>query len=119
MFISVERVFYPGLPSHPQHQAAKRVMGNGYSGMMSFEVKGGEQAGKTFVESVRVIKLAVSLGGVESLVEHPATMTHGRYMISDLERDMGDITPGLIRFSVGIENVQDLENDLAQALDKI
>ncbi|XP_078607862.1 L-methionine gamma-lyase-like [Branchiostoma floridae x Branchiostoma japonicum] len=115
----VERVFYPGLPSHPQHEVAKRVMGNGYSGMMSFEVKGGEQAGKTFVESVRVIKLAVSLGGVESLVEHPATMTHGRYMISDLERDMGDITPGLIRFSVGIENVQDLENDLAQALDKI
>jgi len=89
----------------------------GFGGMVSFEVKGGLEAGRRFVEAVRLIKLAVSLGGVESLVEHPASMSHGP--IPEEERHATGITEGLIRLSVGIEDVDDLIEDLRQALAQI
>ncbi len=112
----VERVFYPGLPSHPQHDLARRQM-RGFGGMIAFEVKGGREAGRRLVESVRVITLAVSLGGVTSLIQHPASMSHGP--IPEEERLATGITEGLIRLSVGIEDVEDLIADLKQALARL
>jgi methionine-gamma-lyase len=112
----VERVFYPGLPSHPHHDLARRQM-RGFGGMVSFEVTGGVKAGRRFVESVKLIKLAVSLGGVESLIQHPASMSHGP--IPQEEREASGITEGLLRLSVGIEDVEDLIEDLEQALAQI
>jgi len=112
----VERVFYPGLPSHPQHDLARRQM-RGFGGMIAFEVKGGREAGRRLVESVRVITLAVSLGGVTSLIQHPASMSHGP--IPEEERLATGITEGLVRLSVGIEDVEDLIADLKQALARL
>lgn len=111
---SVSRVFYPGLPSHPQHALAARQM-TGYGGMLSFELKGGRQAGVRLVESTRLAVLAVSLGSVETLIEHPASMSHS--LLSDEELQRASIPPGLIRLSVGIEHPDDLIADLTQALD--
>ncbi len=110
---AVARVHYPGLPEHPQHELARRQM-HGFGGMVACELKGGREAGLRFVEATRLLVLAVSLGGVESLIEHPATMTHGP--LSDAELARAGIAPGLIRISVGIEDVRDLTDDLAQAL---
>jgi methionine-gamma-lyase len=112
----VENVFYPGLESHPQHGLARSQM-SGYGGMMAFEVIGGAKAGQRVIENFEVIVLAVSLGGVESLVEHAATMTHT--MVPREERLKGGITDGLIRLSVGIEDADDLIADLDQALSLI
>ncbi|MCX7752164.1 MAG: aminotransferase class I/II-fold pyridoxal phosphate-dependent enzyme [Blastocatellia bacterium] len=112
----IERVFYPGLPSHPQHDVARRQM-RGFGGMVAFEVKGGREAGRRLVESVRVITLAVSLGGVTSLIQHPASMSHGP--IPEEERRATGITESLIRLSVGIEDVEDLIADLDQALARL
>ncbi|XP_061163568.1 L-methionine gamma-lyase-like [Saccostrea echinata] len=114
----VERVMYPGLPSHPQHQIAKKQM-KMFSGMIAAEIKGGVQGGKILVENVRLIQLAISLGGVESLIEHPATMTHGPMLMTSEDRLSGGITDGLVRISIGIEDADDLIKDLKQALDKI
>ncbi len=111
---SVAQVHYPGIISHPHHELAKRQM-KGYGGMLSFEVKGGIEAGRKMVESLKLINLAVSLGGVESLIEHPATMTHS--MVPKETREKAGITDGLIRFSVGIEDVDDLIKDINQALE--
>jgi cystathionine beta-lyase/cystathionine gamma-synthase len=110
---AVSRVLYPGLPSHPQHELAARQM-TGYGGMLSFELRGGREAGVRFVESTRLAVLAVSLGGVETLVEHPASMSHS--LLSDEELRRADIPPGLIRLSVGIEHPDDLIADLQQAI---
>jgi methionine-gamma-lyase len=112
----VKKVYYPGLSSHPQHQTAKKQM-TGYGGVLSFEVKGGLKAGEKLVNSVKIIHLAVSLGAVESLIEHPASMTHSE--MSQEEKEKGGITDGLIRLSVGLEDKEDLINDIKQALDKI
>ncbi|XP_022335742.2 L-methionine gamma-lyase-like [Crassostrea virginica] len=114
----VERVMYPGLPSHPQHQIAMKQMKR-YGGMIAAEIRGGVEGGKILVENVRLIQLAVSLGGVESLIEHPATMTHGPMLMTSEDRLSGGITDGLVRISIGIEDPDDLIKDLAQALDKI
>ncbi|TLZ53016.1 MAG: aminotransferase class I/II-fold pyridoxal phosphate-dependent enzyme [Methanobacteriota archaeon] len=111
----VERVHYPGLKTFPQHALAKRQM-DGFGGMLSFEIKGGRAAGIRFVESVEVATLAVSLGGAETLVQHPASMTHGP--LTDEERALSGISDGLIRVSVGLEHVDDLIADFAQALKK-
>jgi len=105
-------VFYPGLASHPQHALAQKQM-RGFSGMLSFEIKGGNNAALKFLRSLAYFSLAESLGGVESLIEHPATMTHSSIQKADLEK-VG-ITDSLIRVSVGIENVDDLISDLDQA----
>ena len=110
----VDAVFYPGLESHPDHALAQRQFRNGFGGMVSFDVAGGEAAGKRFVESVRLVNLAVSLGGVESLVEHAASMTHT--MVPADERREAGITDGLIRLSVGLESAQDIITDIDQAL---
>jgi len=112
---AVKRVYYPGLPAHPGHRVAKSQM-SGFGGLLSFELKGGYRAGVRLVESVKVITLAVSLGGVESLIQHPASMTHT--MIPKARREAAGISDGLIRFSCGIEDARDLTDDLAQALSK-
>jgi cystathionine gamma-synthase/cystathionine gamma-lyase len=109
----VERVFYPGLKEHKGHDIAKSQM-SGFSGMVSFEAKGGFEAAKKAVESLKIFSLAESLGGVESLVCYPATMTHASVPKEDRLR-IG-ITDGLIRLSVGIEDVSDLIGDLGQAM---
>jgi len=112
----VEWVKYPGLKSHPQYELAKQQM-DGPGSMISFELKGGLAAGKRMMDSVELILLAVSLGGVESLIQHPASMTHSK--ISHENKLKAGITDGLVRFSVGIENVEDILADIEQALDKV
>ncbi len=111
----VKKVYYPGLPSFPQHQLAKKQM-NQFGGVLSFEVKGGYQAGKKLVNSVKLIHLAVSLGAVESLIEHPSSMTHSE--MTEEEKAQSQINNSLIRLSVGLEDTQDLMADLNQALQK-
>jgi len=112
----VELVRYPGLPNNPYHGIAKKQMDD-FGAMISFDVNGGGEAGKTIMNNVKVHTLAVSLGDVDSLIEHPASMTHSSYTPEELAES--HITPGLIRISVGIENAQDLIDDLAQCLDKV
>ena len=112
----VECVRYIGLESHPQHEIARRQM-RGFGSMISFDLKGGMDAGRQLMNSVRVATLAVSLGGVETLIEHPASMTHAG-MSAEMRRAAG-FTDGLVRYSVGIEDVDDLIADLRQALDHV
>ena len=109
----VETVNYPGLPSHPQHELAKRQM-SGFSGMVSFTLRGGAEAAYAAVQKTRVFSFAESLGGVESLITHPATMTH--VAIPREQREARGVTDGLMRLSVGIEDKEDLIADLDQAL---
>ncbi len=109
----VERVVYPGLPSHPQHEVAKRQM-CGFGGMITATLKGGLVESRRFLERVRLFSLAESLGGVESLIEHPAIMTHASVPAEN--RAALGISDGLVRLSVGIEDVDDLLGDLDVAL---
>jgi cystathionine gamma-lyase/cystathionine beta-lyase/cystathionine gamma-lyase/homocysteine desulfhydrase len=111
----VKKVHYPGLPSHPQYELAKKQM-TGFGGMLAFETGSLENA-RTVLKSVRLCSLAESLGGVETLISHPATMTHAS--VPPEERQRLGITDGLVRISVGIEDVEDLLADLDQALAKI
>jgi cystathionine gamma-lyase len=111
----VARVAYPGLPSHPQHAIAKAQM-DGYSGMISFELTGGIPAGKAVMNGVKLCALAESLGAVETMITHPATMTHAEVPKED--REARGLTDGLVRISVGIEDVEDIIADLEQALAK-
>jgi cystathionine beta-lyase/cystathionine gamma-synthase len=110
---AVASVRYPHLPSHPQHDLAKRQMAYG-GGMLAVDLAGGRPAGKTFVESVRLARMAATLGGPETLVSSPANSTH--VGLSDAELAAADIGPGLIRVSVGLEHIDDLIADFAQAL---
>jgi methionine-gamma-lyase len=110
---AVGTVFYPGLDDDPGHEVAKRQM-HAYGGMLSFELKGGMQAGIRLMERVRLATLAVSLGNVDTLIEHPASMTHGP--VSREDRLNQGITDGLVRLSVGIENLPDILADLEQGL---
>ena len=110
----VERVYYPGLRSHPQHELARRQM-SGFGGMLSFTLKGGAQRALDFAGTLRYFSLAESLGGVESLICHPARMTHGS--IPKEVREARGVTDELLRLSVGIEDVDDLIEDLRQNLD--
>ena len=106
----------PGAKSHPQHELAKKQM-RGFGTMISFELKGGLDAGKVLMDNVELATLAVSLGGVETLIQHPASMTHSGV---DREKKLkAGITDGLVRLSIGIEDVEDLIDDISQALDKI
>lgn len=109
-------VKYPGLPSHPQYELAKKQMKMPGS-MISFGVKGGFEGGKILMNNVKLALLAVSLGGVETLIQHPASMTHAS--MSKKDREEAGITDELVRFSVGIENIEDIIKDLEQALEKI
>jgi cystathionine gamma-lyase len=106
---AIERVIYPGLKSHPQHALAKRQM-DGFGGIITIEVRGGLKKAKRVLERCELFSLAESLGGVESLIEHPAIMTHASVPAANRKR-LG-ISDGLIRLSVGVENVVDLKNEL-------
>ncbi len=110
----VSRVFYPGLESHPDHKLASMQMTD-FGGMIAFELKGGFDAGKRMMDRVKIAVLAVSLGNVDTLIQHPASMTH-RNTPRDVRLAAG-ITDGLVRLSVGIENVEDLVSDLFQAME--
>ena len=110
---SIERVFYPGLESHPQHEIANKQM-NGYGGMITVILKGGLDSAMRFLENTEIFSLAESLGGVESLIEHPAIMTHAS--IPKKKRESLGIKDGLVRLSVGIEDLGDLKEDLIKAL---
>ncbi len=110
---AVQRVYYPGLPAHPQHALAKRQQA-GFGAMLSFELAGGEAAVRAFVEGLACITLAESLGGVESLIAHPATMTHSS--MAPAARRAAGISDSLLRFSVGIEDLADLTHDVEAAL---
>lgn len=112
----VDWVRYPGLRSHPQYGLAKKQM-DGPGALISFGLKGGFEAGKTLMNNVKVSILAVSLGGVESLIEHPASMTHSK--VTPADKQKAGITDGLVRYSVGIEDAEDLIKDLEQALEKV
>jgi cystathionine beta-lyase/cystathionine gamma-synthase len=111
----IDRVLYPGLPSHPQHAIAKAQM-SGFSGMITFELKGGTEAGKTLMNNVQLCGLAESLGSVETMITHPASMTHVDVPVED--RRKRGLTDGLVRLSVGIEDVEDIILDLEKALEK-
>lgn len=111
--LHVQRVFYPGLPDHPQHQLAKQQMSS-FGGMISFEVKGGKEATIKMLEHCEIFALAESLGGVESLIEHPAIMTHAS--LPKDQRELLGIKDNLVRVSVGIEDIDDLKYDLDHAL---
>lgn len=110
---AVAWVRYPGLSSHPQHELAKKQM-SGPGSVIAFELHGGVEAGRVMMNSVQMITLAVSLGGVESLIEHPASMTHKG--VSAEEQRLQGITPGLVRLAVGCEDVEDIRGDLEHAL---
>ena len=112
----IERVYYPGLETHPGHEIAKKQMKD-FGAMISFELKGGFEAGKTLLNSLKLCSLAVSLGDTETLIQHPASMTHSPY--TKEEREAAGITDGLVRLSVGLENVEDIIEDLEQGLEKI
>ena len=112
----IEKVYYPGLESHEGHEIAKEQM-NGFGGIMAFEVKGGIEAGKKLLNSLELCTLAVSLGDTETLIQHPASMTHSPYTRE--ERLVSGITDGLVRISVGLEGVNDIIDDLKQGLEKI
>ena len=111
----IDRVLYPGLPSHPQHAIAKAQM-SGFSGMITFELKGGTEAGKTLMNNVQLCGLAESLGSVETMITHPASMTHVDVPVED--RRKRGLTDRLVRLSVGIEDVEDIILDLEKALEK-
>jgi cystathionine beta-lyase/cystathionine gamma-synthase len=111
----VRRVYYPGLPSHPQHELAMRQM-RGFGGMIAFDL-GSLDAARRLLNGVELMALAESLGGVETLISHPATMTHAS-VPADRREALG-ITDGLVRISAGIEDIEDLQEDLSQALDRI
>lgn len=110
---AIERVYYPGLPHHPNHELASRQM-RGYGGVVTAIMSGGLEAARSFLESTELFALAESLGGVESLIEHPAIMTHAS-IPAEIRREIG-IEDGLVRLSVGVEDVADLIADLDQAL---
>ena len=110
---AVEKVYYPGLKDHPGYEIAARQMKD-FGGMLSFEVRGGKAAGMKLVNSLKLITVAVSRGDAETLIEHPASMTHSTYTAEELEAS--GIPAGLIRLSVGLENAEDIIVDLEQAL---
>jgi len=110
----VSKVYYPGLRNFVGHQTAQNQMFNGFGGMLSFELKGGYHAGVQLMNNLHLITLAVSLGNVDSLIQHPASMTHAK--LSPEDRLEFGVTDSLIRFSVGIENIKDVITDLDQAL---
>ena len=111
----VEKVYYPGLPSHPQYDLACNQM-KAFGGMIALELQGGYEAGVRFMDAVQVAQRAVSLGDAETLVQHPASMTHNNY--TEEERLAHGISLGLARISVGLENVEDLSADILNALDQ-
>lgn len=113
---AVGGVWYPGLPSHPDHEVARRILPKGFSGMLAFELAGGLDAGRRFQEALEVARVGPSLGSTHTLVVHPPTVTHTQ--MSREEREAQGITDGLVRVSVGIEDADDLLDDFSRALEK-
>jgi methionine-gamma-lyase len=113
---AVSKIAYPALASHPQHGVYRKQMSAG-GGLISFEIDGGMERGRTFMNALKLISRAVSLGDAETLIQHPASMTHASY--GPEERARHGISDGLIRMSVGLENVEDILDDLDQALRQI
>ena len=113
---AVESINYPGLKSFPQYELAKKQM-DAPGAMIAFELKGGLEAGRQLMNTVELCTLAVSLGDCETLIQHPATMTHSPY--TPEERAASGIAEGLVRLSVGLESADDIIGDLKQALDKL
>ena len=109
----MKRVYYPGLASHPQHELAKRQQ-SGFGGIVSFELGGGQEAAWRVVDGTRVFSITANLGDTKSTITHPATTTHGR--LTAEQRAEAGITDGLVRISVGLEDVEDLKRDLARGL---
>lgn len=112
----IDKVYYPGLATHEGYEIAKKQM-KGFGGIMSFELKGGFEAGRTLLNNVKLCALAVSLGDTETLIQHPASMTHSAYSKEELKE--AGIPEGLVRLSVGLENVEDIIEDLEQALNQV
>ena len=110
---AVERVYYPGLPSHPQHELAKRQQ-TGFGGIVSFDLRGGRPAAWTLIDATRLLSITANLGDAKSTITHPATTTHGR--LTPEERERAGIGEGLVRISVGLEDVVDLQRDLERGL---
>jgi methionine-gamma-lyase len=113
----VERVHYPGLPSHPHHAVAGRELAKGFGGMAAFEVIGGVEAGQRFCDALELAWVAASLGGIQTLVCHPASTTHRQ--LDPAAREAAGIVDGLIRLSVGLEDLDDLKADFDRALEKV
>jgi O-acetylhomoserine (thiol)-lyase len=111
---AVAKVIYPELPEHPDHALAKRLLPLGAGAVFSFEIKGGRAAGKAFIESLRIFSHLANVGDAKSLVIHPATTTH--YRMSDADLQKAGITAGTVRLSIGLEDPQDLIDDLDRAL---
>lgn len=112
----IERVYHPSLQSHPQHELAKQQQAN-FGGLVSFDVKGGREAAWKVIDSTKLMSITANLGDVKTTITHPATTTHGR--LTDEQRAQANITQGLIRISVGLEDIVDLEADLARGLSQI
>jgi O-acetylhomoserine (thiol)-lyase len=113
----IEWVVYPGLSSHDSYNLAKKYLPNGCSGVLTFGVKGGKEAAEKVIDSLNMIALVVHVADIRSCVLHPASTTHRQ--LSEEEQIASGVKPDLIRFSVGIENIEDIINDLEQALEKI
>jgi len=109
----VDRVYYPGLESHAQHELAKEQQ-SGFGGLLSFELKGGQEAGWKLIDATRLISITANLGDTKSTITHPATTTHGR--LTAEQRQQAGITDGLIRIAVGLEDIEDLKRDLATGM---
>ncbi len=114
---AVVRVHYPGLTSHPQHELARRQQPGGFGGVVSFEVAGGREAAWQVIDAVRLISITANLGDAKTTITHPATTTHGR--ITQAQRDAAGVVDGLIRVSVGLEDLADLQADLIRGLDAL
>ena len=113
----VTHVTYPGLPSHPHFERAKKYLPNGAGGVLCFELKGGRAAGEAFINSVKLSSLVANVGDVRTLVIHPASTTHSQLTAS--EQASAGVTPGLVRISVGLEHIDDIKEDIAQALEAV
>jgi O-succinylhomoserine sulfhydrylase len=109
----VKRVFYPGLESHPQHALAKRQQ-SGFGGLLSFELEGGKEAGWKLIDATRLISITANLGDTKSTITHPASTTHNR--LTAEQREQSGIVDGLVRIAVGLEDIEDLKNDLARGM---
>ena len=109
----MDRVYYPGLESHAQHELAKEQQ-SGFGGLLSFELKGGQEAGWKLIDATRLISITANLGDTKSTITHPATTTHGR--LTAEQRQQAGITDGLIRIAVGLEDIEDLKRDLATGM---
>ena len=111
---AVESVNYPGLPSHPDYELAQKYLPEGQSGILTFDIKGGESAGRKAIESVQLFSHLVNIGDSKSLISHPASTTHSQ--LSESELLSAGVTPGMVRLSIGTENIDDILYDLDQAI---